>query len=284
MGYAAKILKDSVTADGARLTTFEVTIPRIVLAEFNTHRMLSRNSASSRAIPVEKRIAAVESDPFVPEAFGRNQKGMQAAEELADQDAADARAAWMFAATDACRHARRLAGIGVHKQLANRLLEPFLWHTVIASATEWDNFFALRDNAAAQPEIAKPVRLMRAALAESEPSRLRFGQWHTPFVDFDEAASLAAAGFSADEILLVSVGRCARVSYLTHDGIRDPRADVDLALRLRSSGHMSPFEHVAQAYALDLAHEFVGNFRGWKQYRKTIRNEHNFALVAGGAP
>ena len=284
MGYAAKILKDSVTTDGARLTTFEVTIPRIVLAEFNTHRMLSRNSASSRAIPVERRIAAVESDPFVPEAFGRNQKGMQAAEELADQDAADARAAWMFAATDACRHARRLAGIGVHKQLANRLLEPFLWHTVIASATEWDNFFALRDNAAAQPEIAKPVRLMRAALAESEPSRLRFGQWHTPFVDFDEAASLAAAGFSADEILLVSVGRCARVSYLTHDGIRDPRADVDLALRLRSSGHMSPFEHVAQAYALDLAHELVGNFRGWKQYRKTIRNEHNFALVAGGAP
>jgi hypothetical protein len=278
MGYAAKVLKDSITTDGARLTTFEVTFPRIVLAEFNTHRMLSRNSASSRAIPVLKRIKAVVDDPFVPESFGKNQAGMRAETAVDSEAALLAQAAWFDARDAAVRHAHALAKLDVHKQLANRLLEPFLWHTVIVSATEWENFDALRCSAAAQPEIRKPAEMMRDARAASTPERLRFGQWHTPMLDEGEALQLLAQDFSADDVLLVAVGRCARVSYLTHDGIRDPRADVELAKRLRSSGHMSPFEHVAEAYPI-AREDFIGNFRGWKQYRKTIPNEDNFAKV-----
>lgn len=280
MGYAAKILKDSITNDGARLTTFEVTIPRIVLAEFNTHRMLSRNSASSRAIPVAKRIQTVKEDPFIPEAFGRNKKGMQAGG-LLDEDAnAKARALWLDGRDEAIRIAEGLASLEVHKQLANRVLEPYLWHTIVVSATEWDNWDALRCHEAAQPEIRKPAETMRELRLSNVPKVLRFGQWHLPYVEDDEADELLRVnGFSSNELAYISAGRCARVSVKTFDGTTDPRADLDLAIRLRSAGHMSPLEHPAQAYALEHAHEFMGNFRGWKQLRKTVRNEHNFALI-----
>jgi thymidylate synthase ThyX len=272
----------------------EVTFPRIVLAEFNTHRMFSRNSASSRAIPVEKRIAMVESDPFIPEAFGRNQKGMQASENLDGADAYDARYAWSSAKNEAVRWARELAKVGVHKQIANRLIEPFCWQTVIVSSTEWDNYFALRCNPDAQPEIRKVSELMRDAYTASTPRELKSGQWHTPFVDADEAAQileeerrLGLTTANNNVVEYVSVGRCARVSYLTHDGRRDWKADVELAQRLLQSGHMSPFEHVARPLTLDdIAHRglssyrpFVGNFCGWMQLRKQLPNEDNFAKV-----
>jgi hypothetical protein len=294
MGYAAKILADSITNDGCRLTTFEVTLPRIVLAELNTHRMLSRNSASSRAIPVLKRIKSVVDDPFIPEAFGRNQKGMQAGGELDPEATARAVAAWLDARDAAVRHAHELAKLEVHKQLANRLLEPFLWHTVVLSATEWENFDALRCHPDAQPEIRKPSEMMRDLRASSVPAKIRYGEWHTPYLSAEEQEELIRLhGFSHTETLLVSIGRCARVSVKTHDGTLDPRADADLASRLRKSGHMSPLEHVAQAFPLpvwDVATRgrpavyedgFMGNFRGWKQFRKGIPHESNFALVQG---
>jgi len=288
MGYAAKILKDSITYRGHeshRLTTMEVTFPRIVLAEFNTHRVFSRNSASSRAIPVEKRIAAVANDPFVPGAFGKNQKGMQASENLEGTDAYDAKYAWMSAKDEAVRWAKRLAEVGVHKQIANRLIEPFSWQTVIVSATEWDNFFALRCNPDAQPEIRHVADMMREAYEASVPSRLLPGAWHMPLLP--DEAELTAAGYTVEDLCRISVGRCARVSYLTHDGVRDPKADIDLYERLRSSGHMSPLEHVARPLTLDDIKNrglksympFVGNFCGWVQLRKQLPNEDNFAKV-----
>src|SRR6188474_2541487 len=126
MAYSVKVLADSLAVRGkhtSRLTTMEVTLPRIVLAEFNTHRVFSRNSASSRAIPVEKRIAAIEADPFEPEAFGKNQKGMQASQDLSSDDDVMARAAWRKACADAIISAKTLATLGVHKQLANRIIE-----------------------------------------------------------------------------------------------------------------------------------------------------------------
>lgn len=285
MGYEAKVLADSVSPAGVRLATLLVTMPRIVLAEFNTHRALSRNSASSRAIPVEKRIAAVELDPFVPEAFGRNQKGMQAAEVLRDEEGERARARWLYACKSACRHARDLADMGVHKQLANRLIEPFLWHTVVVSATEWSNFFALRCHPDAQPEIRKAAELMREAMAASKPRPINFGEWHTPFVEPAEAHDLLVGGMNQRGVCKVSIGRSARVSYLTHDGQRAPEEDVKLADRLSASGHMSPFEHVARPFdsridspeRIDvLGQPFVGNFKGWVQYRKGIPNEDDF--------
>jgi thymidylate synthase ThyX len=285
MGYAARVLADSVTTRGYethRLTTIEVTFPRIVLAEFNTHRVFSRNSASSRAIPVDKRIAMIEADPFEPEAFGRNQKGMQAAEDLRSEDDVMARAEWTLARVDAVRHAKALALLGVHKQLANRLIEPFCWHTVVCTATEWENFFALRCNPDAQPEIRRAAELMRDAYEASTPERLDSGMWHMPLLP--DALDLVNAGFTTEEMCRISVGRCARVSYLTHDGVRDPRADLELCDRLQRSGHMSPFEHVARPITQDDIEDrglpsyrpFVGNFCGWIQLRKLLPHEDNF--------
>lgn len=301
MAYKCRVLLDSINLQGNRLTTFEVEMPRIVLAEFNTHRMISRNSASSRAIPVKKRIVAVEADPFVPEAFGKNRSGMQASENLDDEASRDARGAWMGALRAAVTHAKWLAEIGVHKQLANRLIEPFSWTTVICSATEWGNFFGLRCHPMAQPEIRRAAELMRDAMAASTPTHLRPRQWHAPMLDSEERAALqqwsefdllrdaSRDAWSADDShppaplppeLWISAGRCARVSYLTHDGRRDSRADVTLGQRLAADGHMSPLEHVATPELR--AH---GNFRGWRQLRQHIPHEADFSkrTTGGGA-
>jgi thymidylate synthase ThyX len=271
MSFEAKILADSISPVGVRLTTLEVTMPRIVLAEYNTHRVFSRSSASSRAIPVEKRIAAVRENPFIPSAFGRNQKGMQAGEALTGKAAEDAEYAWLSAARAACHWAGELSKADVHKQYANRLLEPFLWHTVICSSTEWSNFWGLRISPLAQPEIAEPARLMKAAMDASVPVALEEGRWHTPLVP--DLADLEKT-YTLEEILKVSAARCARVSYLTHDGVRDVAADLALFERLVSSGHMSPLEHVATATPTK---KFIGNFRGWHQLRKFQTLEDDFS-------
>ncbi len=261
MGYECRVEADSVSLDGHRLTTFVVTFPRFLLAELNTHRMLSRNAASSRAIPVGKRIAAIEADPFIPEAFGKNQKGMQANESLDATAARHAEGAWRLAAENAIAIARRLEVLGVHKQLANRVLEPFAWVTVVVSATEWNNFFALRCHPDAQPEFQKIAGMMKADFLTSKPEKLKYADWHLPFTHEAERRT-----FSFDW-RKVSAGRCARVSYLTHDGHADPVADITLAERLISSTpkHASPFEHVARP-----SKSRCGNFVGWHQFRYEI--------------
>ena len=268
MAYSARILADHLAPSGQRLTTFEVTFPRIVLAEFNTHRQFSRNSASSRAIPIEKMLARVQADPFIPTYWGKNQKGMQADEELSEKDQRVAKGLWEVALDSTLADVRRLMDLGVHKQLVNRLLEPFMWQTVLCTATEFENFFALRCHKDAQPEIREIAVRMEKLYREQEPTKVEEGFWHLPLVE--DRDQLLADGYTEDEVRQVSVGRCARVSYLTHDGKRDPKADLTLCTRLRESGHMSPFEHVAQALSVPRQ---SGNFAGWEQYRKTIPNE-----------
>lgn len=271
MAYEARILADSENITRCRLVTFLVTFPRIVLAEFNTHRALSRNSASSRAIPVEKRIAAVEADPFIPESFGKNQRGMQAATALDGMAAEQAEQAWRDACQQAVRHARALAMLGVHKQLANRVIEPYCWHTVICSGTEWENFFALRCHPDAQPEIRRIAEMMRELYEGSESVVLMPGEWHLPLVTYEERIEFAHA--PAEHLAKISAGRCARVSYLTHDGRRAPDEDVALCDKLMASGHMSPLEHPAMALPDRRAE---GNVRGFRQLRKTIPGEDVF--------
>lgn len=228
----------------------------------------SRNSASSRAIPVEKMLTRVEEDPFIPVYWGKNQKGMQADSELTESEQDKARFAWLAAKGRAVDWAKTLLDLGVHKQVTNRLLEPFLWQTVIVTATEFDNFFALRTHRDAQPEIREIALRMEKLYDEHEPLEVEEGFWHLPLVE--DRAELEAAGYTLDDIKRISVGRCARVSYLTHDGRRDPKADLELCERLRASGHMSPFEHVAQA----LSERIVsGNLIGWHQYRKGLTGE-----------
>ncbi len=230
MAYACRILADSISVHGHRLTSFEVTFPRIVLAEVNTHCMLGRNSASSRAIPVAKRIVAVTEDPFIPEAFGRNQKGMQPGETLEGDDDIGARATWIHATHEMIRSADKLAKIGVHKQYANRLLEPFSWHTAVISATDLDNFFHLRVNPLAQGEFQRAAEMMMKARDESEPNETDEGSWHLPYVEPEEELDLVEQGV---DVAAVSVARCARVSYLTQNGKRDVAEDLAL---YRASG------------------------------------------------
>jgi hypothetical protein len=284
VSYECKILADSVdtTAYKTRLTTMQITFPRIVLAEFNTHRMFSRNSASSRAIPVEKNIGRVLFDPFIPTAFAMNKRGMQAGVELDERDNSKAQDAWLRARDAAVAQANALADLGVHKQWANRLLEPFGWHTVIVTATEWENFFALRCHAAAAPEIRTIAEMMRDALAASTPREVVVGAWHLPLVlpiDYDEVTQVRVAW---EPLVKLSIARCARVSYLTHDGKRDVDADLVLYERLKTSGHLSPFEHAAfvvgdtlrETYPWASESEFCGNFRlPWISHRKTISGE-----------
>jgi thymidylate synthase ThyX len=292
MSFGCKIILDSIAPSGGRLTTFEVTLPRIVLAEFNTHRIFSRNSASSRAIPVEKMMKRVREDPFVPEYWGKNQKGMQAEQELDEKEIEIARRHWVADRDDSLRHANDLLSVGVHKQLANRLLEPHLWHTIIVSATEWSNFFGLRNNPKAQPEIRKPAWMMHEQYLAHKPQQLASGAWHLPLVTNIDEATLSKE-YSLEQLIQISAARCARVSYLTHDGTRDPQKDLELYADLLLNGHMSPFEHPAKALSMNewddvsrVAYEQwrfsrvpVGNYWGFLQHRKVLPNEHDFGRI-----
>ncbi len=248
----------------------EVRYPRFIHSEMMTHRVFSRNAASSRAIPIKKMIAAVRDEPAMPIYWGRNQSGMSAREAVAPDVEAQARAQWRAALADALRHAEVLSdsGIDLHKQLVNRLLEPFAWITVIITATEWANFFTQRCHEDAQPEIKHVADLMLAAYRASEPVLVEAGRWHLPLIADDERA------LPDDLLCRLSVARCARVSYLTHDGRRDHEKDLELYERLLgggANGHWSPFEHVATPASDALARS--ANFAGWEQFRKRFPDE-----------
>jgi thymidylate synthase ThyX len=261
VAYSARVLLDSVAPNGVRLTTLEVTFPRFVLAEFNTHRSLSRNSASSRAVPTAKLIERVEQDPVLPLEWGRNKAGMSAAELLCAQEAQAAREIWLRACDAAVTYARQLVELKVHKQELNRILEPFLWHTVIVTATEWSNFFELRCSPNAQPEIREAALRMRDAMSASTTEPVSIGEWHTPLLQPDEYL------LDLETRKKISAARCARVSYLTHEGRREIEKDLDLYERLKRDRHLSPFEHVATPSADAGPH---ANFRGWIQMRAEI--------------
>lgn len=282
--YQTRILKDSIAPCGKRLVTWELTYPRFVHAELMTHRLFSRNSASSRAIPVEKLMARIQEDPALPKWWGRNQAGMQAREELPPDLRLQAEELWLKARDLMLDVAGQLGALGLHKQLANRLIEPWMFITVIVSATEFDNWFHLRTHKDAQPEIAWVAKSMWEQYREHEPTPLVAGSWHLPLIDGEdriEAAKRLGRDESSPEVVgllkKVAVGRCARVSYLTHDGKRDLDKDVELHDRLCSGpatgepGHWSPFEHVAMALAEPGG---SGNFIGWFQYRKEFVHEH----------
>lgn len=263
---SASVIADSMSPAGVRLTTIEVEVHRFVLAELNTHRVLSRNGSSSRAIPVAKQVQRVVEDPAVPVEFGSNQPGMQAAQALEGEAAQQALDAWLSARDAAVAAVGRLSELGVHKQVTNRLLEPFMWHTVIASATDWTGFWEQRCSPLAQPEIRVAAEAMRAAYDASTPVALGPNDWHTPYVREDELDLDVATR------MRISAARCARVSYLTHDGRRDLSADEELYARLVTADppHWSPLEHVARPLGPDEAPK--GNFWGWRQLRHDVED------------
>ncbi len=268
---SAKVLLDSINKAGDRLTTMEVTFPRFVLAEFNTHRVFSRNSASSRAIPIQKIIKAVMESPVIPVWWGKNQPGMQAEVELVGEERAAAEAAWLRARDRAVESAQDMLACGVHKQLTNRILEPWLYTTVIATSSKYNNFDFLRCDPHAQPEMRVAAEHMRAARAASTPKLLGWGEWHIPGVTDAERELI-----DTPTLLKIATSRMARVSYLTHDGIRDVSEDIAMHDdRLAKNGHWSPFEHSAKAVlGYEAKYQQPSNFHpSWWQYRKSFEKE-----------
>lgn len=262
---SAKVVTDTQYAD-ARLTTFELVYPRMIHSELMTYCVFARNSASTRAIPIEKMMEAVRTTPAMPVFWGKNQKGMVASEELGPEDKELAIQTWLRGAERAIETADELNAIGVHKQIANRVMEPFLHMQTVLTATEWANMYAQRTAKDAQPEFQALAEAMLKAHNFSVPTLVtKDGVWHTPYVD---AAEFEALG--QEDACAVSSARCARVSYTRHGTKGDLQKDLDLFDSLTKRGHWSPLEHVAVS-----AHGCsVGKFRRFQQLRHQYLGEN----------
>lgn len=287
---SARVIADSITVNGDRLTTVEVVHHRFVLAEENTHREFSRNSASSRAIPVHKQIEKIVNDPALPVCYMYNQPGMQAADYMSEEDAAYAEKIIRDMALIVADGVKKLNGIGpidrnthkplgLHKQWANRYLEPWMWHTAIISSTGWSNFFAQRVSkfsVGAQPEMRAVADAIAEAIDASQPRILAYGQWHTPYIQPYELDPSDRRFIPEEDRVKISAARCARVSYLTHDGLRDLSADFQLFDRLTTAlpPHWSPLEHVATP--LRYGETALGNFTGWAQLRHCLPTRRGY--------
>jgi len=248
----------------SRITTFLLTYPRFIHSELMTHRVFSRNAASSRAIPIRKMIEAVRRDPARPVEWGLNKPGMQAGEVLTPEQEKVAREVWLRAADSACGYAEQLASLGCHKQVANRVLEPFAHMTTLVTATEFENFFHLRSHPDAQPEFQYLADLMLHQYVTSTPVTRHAGDWHIPF-----AGDLS--DLPLNDRIRVAVARCARTSYTNMGVATAVEEDIALHDKLVKSGHWSPFEHVAQA---SQNNGWSGNFYGWTQWRKVFPYEN----------
>lgn len=264
----ARVIEDSITENGDRLTTMVWRYPRFIHQEIMTHRALSKNAASSRAIPAKKQMKRTWANPAVPLFWGKNQSGMQAYEEVTPLRAAIARWVWLTVMAVSIAGAWVLDKLGLHKQITNRLFEMFTHIEVVVTATDWDNFLGLRAHPAAEPHFQVLANEVLRALNESKPRLLKEGEWHLPFVTHQERLCS-----TTEELLKRSVARCARVSYLTHEGTQTtPEKDFALHNRLvlERPVHASPAEHQGQAAP---AGTRSGNLTGWIQYRKTLPNE-----------
>lgn len=282
----AEVKARSTNEAGEELITAVVTIARPALAELNTHRAMSRNSASSRAIPAHKMLAAVRANPYIPRAFGLKGKGMAPSRlvEYGTDEWAELAQWWVLSMERAMASVEMGLSLGVHKQDVNRILEPFMMHTVVVSATEWENFF--RQRTEIDSETGKPVAYLpiydaalalQEAIASAPAATLRPttgpDSWHLPLLQDGERDDLPF-----ETARMVSVARSARVSYFSDDGAvhledngKTVEEELALADRLLRSmkgqtPHASPFEHVAQAAPGARS----GNFLGWRQFREQV--------------
>lgn len=266
--YEAVVIEDSVNPyNGIRLTTLQLNFPRFILAEFNTHRMFSRNASSTRAIPTKKLIMEAWNNPVVPARYGSNIPGMQAGDNLTGWRRWMARQLWLGCCKAACIFALAMTKTGLHKQWAGRVIESWMWTSVVVTGTEWSNFFELRNHEDAQPEIKILAEKMKEAMDNSVPSKR---DKHLPYITLEEKKKANLGEIKLEELIMCSVARCARVSYLTHDG-KNPSREKDMELYTRLVGsepiHASPTEH--QAFAGKTT-DFIKNFRGWKMHRATV--------------
>lgn len=253
---------------GTILWTFKLKMPKSYLAQLNTHRLLSRNASSSRAVPIDTMINKIKSDTVIPMQWVKNKKGMSgdstislSAEQLATER-------WLFSLEKQLNIVRQLESLNLHKQYANRLLEPYVNAEVLVSATQWSNFIALRSDHATQPELQSITNQIKAIQSGSKPRVLSTGEWHLPFItDLEENLPL-------DIKQKISVARCARVSYYLKDTCELSDTDKDIALfnRLKESGHWSPFEHIATPHTDNV---MCGNYLSWVQLRHSFDDSHD---------
>lgn len=281
---SAEIIADSINQQGDRVTTMLLTFPRFILAELNTHRLFSKNSASSRAIPFKTMVKSVEEDPFVPIAWMKDHKGMQGIEYFTIEDDKQLLTSgkyysaidkleerWLTARDKAVQFATDLNTIGLTKQLCNRLLEPFMWHTVLLTSTEFDNFYDLRLSENVEIHMRKLAQEMKFAMNYSLPKELKSEEWHIPFGDkidlqdwYNNNKKHTSAFWNELEEyeqdcwnIKIATARAARLSYMTFDGNIDYKKDLQLYNQLLESKHLSPFEHCCRALTNDEYNSFV---------------------------
>ena len=301
----AKVICDSISEQGVRLTTFEIEYPRIVMSEFNTMRAISKNSSSSRAIPVSKMLEHTKTINLKPVYFGSKKSGMQAGEELVGQSLTDAQAVWEGALTNAVADAKLLDNIGVAKEVTNRLVEPFQLVKVVCTATDWDNFFNLRLHPDSDPNICMLAYKMYKAMEEFKPYELKDGEYHLPYVNVGWNGKgemcYCDEDFNSVELeqaIKLSAASCASVSYRT-EGMTLEKADKIFDMLIKAEViHSSPFEHIAtpvkpkynelgyvrvncsepQSWEEGVTHMnkqgqlCSGNLRGFIQYRHLLTN------------
>jgi thymidylate synthase ThyX len=295
----AKIIADSISSEGVRMTTMEIEYPRFILPELNTHRMLSKNSASSRAIPVKAMHDQIRLNPAQPVSWGVNKPGMKASEVLDVADTMEAMMLWEQACESALDYAQQLSELNVHKQVTNRVTEPWMLMKTVISGTEWANFFWLRNHTDAQPEIQELAHKMKHAMDASVPEYLATGEWHLPYVSCSRNSGGTLEYFDADgkqltlvNARVVSASCCAQVSYRKNDDSLDKAWRVFKQLIESVPAHASPIEHQATPMPHDVMCCFEpetwvegvthvsansdlwsGNLRGWVQFRKLIPTE-----------
>lgn len=260
----ATVICDSISEQGVRLTTFEIEYPRIVMSEFNTMRAISKNSSSSRAIPVSKMLEHTKNINLKPIYFGSKKSGMQAGDELQGDTLEKVKLLWEEALDYATYYSETLDRLGVAKEVCNRLVEPFQLVKVVCTATDWDNFFNLRLHPDADPNICMLAYKMYEAMEESKPVTLKAGEWHLPYVDscyeIDQntqekggkleyyVGELYTKGFkyiSLEDAIKLSAASCASVSYRT-EGMTLEKADKIFDMLIKAEVvHSSPFEHIA---------------------------------------
>lgn len=273
---SAKVLADSISEVGVRITTMELVYPRFVHAELMTHRVFSRNASSSRAIPVQRALKMIRDRPALPVSWRMNQSGMQGYEVASLATAHEAEGIWLTAMSHAINAAEKLDALGLHKQIVNRLTEPFSHIKVVLTSVWWDNWDGLRNHHMAEPTIEALAIAIKEARDASEPALLKTGEWHLPYITDEDRATQPL-----DNLIKMSAARCARVSYNNHDGKPTTfEADIKLhdALLVAQPIHASPAEHQACPDERNKRNRWAnphrhGNLTGWCQYRKFLSNE-----------
>lgn len=293
---SAKVLKHSISPSGVSIMSMELEFPRFILAEFNTHRMFSRNTASSRAIPIETMIKLCEENPVIPVYWGEKNPGMSAIKEV--DNISEFKDLWLESLRSQIEYVKRLNDKKLHKQLVNRLIESWSWSKTVVTSTEWNNFFWLRNHKDAQPEFKFLAEEIYKEYSNSTPTALKYDEWHLPYVDSARNEYGALEYYDSfgniiplDDAKIISAACCAQVSYRKLDDSLEKCKSIYDKLINSYPPHCSPVEHQATPINLGnlnsmreesaITHMtrdgmlWSANLRGWVQFRKTIPNESN---------